>query len=66
MMQAYEYTIVYKPGKEHANAYALSRSPVPDMALETGSKDRILLMEDIPLVTAENVHTWTVKDPILA
>ncbi len=66
MMQAYEYTIFYKPGKEHATADALSRCPVPDMALETGSEDRILLMEDIPLVTAENVRPWTAKDPILA
>ncbi len=66
MMQAYEYTIVYKPGKEHANTDALSRCPVPDMAFETGSEDRILLMEDIPLVTAENVRPWTAKDPILA
>ncbi len=39
MMQAYEYTIVYKPGKEQANTDALSRCPVPDMALETGSED---------------------------
>ncbi len=31
MMQDYEYTIVYKPGKEHANTDALSRCPVPDM-----------------------------------
>ncbi len=66
MMQAYEYTIVYKPGKEHANTDALSRCSVPDMALETDSEDRKLLLEDIPLVTAENVRPWTAKDPILA
>ncbi len=66
MMQAYEYTILYKPGMEHATANALSRCPVPDMALETCSEDRILLMEDIPLVTAENIRPWTAKDPILA
>lgn len=65
-MQAYEYTIVYKPGKEHSNADALSRCPVPDMSPETCSEDRILMMEDIPLVSAKNVCTWTGKDPILA
>lgn len=64
MMQAYEYTIVYKPGKEHADA--LSRCPVPDVSPETCSEDRILMMEDIPLVSAKNVCTWTGKDPILA
>lgn len=66
MMQAYEYTIVYKPGKEHSNADALSRCPVPDVSPEACSEDRILMMEDIPLVSAKNVCTWTGKDPILA
>ncbi len=64
MMQAYEYIIVYKPGKEHANTDALSS--LPDMALETDSEDRILMMEDIPLVITENVRPWTAKDPFLA
>ena len=29
LLRAYEYNMVYKPGKDHANADALSRLPLP-------------------------------------
>ncbi|KAG1959630.1 hypothetical protein F2P79_005884 [Pimephales promelas] len=53
-LRAYEYNIIYKPGKDHGNADALSRLPLstePDMEQE----ERVLMLEnaDITLITAE-------------
>ncbi|XP_039524968.1 uncharacterized protein K02A2.6-like [Pimephales promelas] len=66
-LRAYEYNIIYKPGKDHGNADALSRLPLstePDMEQE----ERVLMLEnaDITLITAEQVRGWTQKDPILS
>uniref|UniRef100_A0A8C1WPY5 Reverse transcriptase RNase H-like domain-containing protein n=1 Tax=Cyprinus carpio TaxID=7962 RepID=A0A8C1WPY5_CYPCA len=61
----YEYTIVYKAGKEHQNADGLSRLPLTEKGVETpAEEERVLLLEenDVPLVKAEQVRKWTDKD----
>lgn len=66
-LRAYEYTIVYKEGKYHCNADALSRLPLPEEA-EEKLEERVLRLEssDITLVTADQVKAWTDKDPVLS
>ena len=56
-LRAYEYTIVYKEGKHHSNADALSRLPLPDTAKVETSEERVLMLEssDITLVTVDQV-----------
>ncbi|XP_060742372.1 uncharacterized protein K02A2.6-like [Tachysurus vachellii] len=66
-LRAYEYNIIYRPGKDHANADALSRLPLPiESVLE--QEERVLMLEnaDITLITAEQVRSWTQKDPVLS
>ena len=67
-LMAYEYHIVYKAGKYHGNADALSRLPLPGTPGSNASKERVLMLEtsDITLVTAEQVRKWTTKDPVLS
>ncbi|XP_043911581.1 uncharacterized protein K02A2.6-like [Protopterus annectens] len=65
-LRAYEYEIVYKPGKHHSNADALSRLPIPGHLQEQEAEDRVLMMEDIMLVSAREVTGWTRKDLVLA
>ena len=67
-LRAYEYTIVYKEGKHHSNADALSRLPLPDTPKVETSEERVLMLEssDITLVTADQVKAWTDKDPVLS
>ncbi|XP_061763239.1 uncharacterized protein LOC133556905 [Nerophis ophidion] len=52
MQSSREYVIVYKPGKHHSNADALSRLPMPK---ETTHKDegRVLMMEEATLVSTK-------------
>ncbi len=66
-LRAYEYSIIYKAGKDHSNADALSRLPLP-MESSTEQEERVLMLEnaDITLITAEQVREWTRKDPILS
>ncbi|KAK3575116.1 hypothetical protein QTP86_020813, partial [Hemibagrus guttatus] len=52
----YEYTTVYKAGKEHQNADGLSRLPLIEKGVETPAEEEsVLLLEenDVPLVKAE-------------
>nr|XP_033960387.1 uncharacterized protein K02A2.6-like [Pseudochaenichthys georgianus] len=67
-LRAYEYTIVYKEGKYHNNADALSRLPLPEKPDLGRPEDRVLMLEssDITLVTADQVKVWTDKDPVLS
>ncbi|XP_043916305.1 uncharacterized protein K02A2.6-like [Protopterus annectens] len=65
-LRAYEYEIVYKPGKHHGNADALSRLPMPGHIQEEEAEDQVLMMEDITLVSAKELRVWTHKDPVLA
>ncbi|XP_062297408.1 uncharacterized protein K02A2.6-like [Scomber scombrus] len=66
-LRAYEYTIVYKEGKYHCNADALSRLPLPEEPEVERLEERVLMLEssDITLVTADQVKAWTDKDPVL-
>lgn len=65
-LRAYEYEIVYKPGKHHSNADALSRLPLPQPSTNREEEDRVLMMEDITLVTTSELSQWTRKDPVLS
>ncbi|KAI7796507.1 hypothetical protein IRJ41_023564, partial [Triplophysa rosa] len=66
-LRAYEYNIIYKAGKDHGNADALSRLPLA-MESATEEEERLLMLEnaDITLITAEQVREWTRKDPVLS
>ncbi|XP_031432706.1 uncharacterized protein K02A2.6-like [Clupea harengus] len=67
LLRAYEYNMVYKPGKDHANADALSRLPLPHTEEEddTGQVLMLDVVEDPPITTAQ-VKQWTAKDEILS
>ncbi|XP_031747556.1 uncharacterized protein K02A2.6-like [Xenopus tropicalis] len=68
MLSAYDYTLLYKPGKSILNADALSRLPlqIPDCSLPPLLE--VLMLEslpDSPLEATEIAH-MTAKDPILS
>ncbi|KAJ8356519.1 hypothetical protein SKAU_G00193130 [Synaphobranchus kaupii] len=67
-LRAYEYVMVYKAGKDHGNADALSRLPLQHTPITTAPEDRVLMMEEMDTtpVTAEQVKALTNKDPVLA
>ena len=67
-LTAYEYTIVYKEGKYHGNADALSCLPLPEKVEVERLDERVLMLEssDITLVTADQVKAWTNEDPVLS
>ena len=55
-LSAYEYSIAYRPGKEHANADALSRLPLPQQTDMPVPGDLLLLqdhLDTMSLVTTE-------------
>ena len=65
----YEYKIEFRPTHKHSNADALSRLPISSTDVEeTVPTELVLLveaMEQLP-ITAESIHEWTRKDPILS
>uniref|UniRef100_A0A3B1JAI7 Gypsy retrotransposon integrase-like protein 1 n=1 Tax=Astyanax mexicanus TaxID=7994 RepID=A0A3B1JAI7_ASTMX len=65
-LRAYEYVIIYKPGKDHGNADALSRLPLPCSEVVKEQEDRVLMMEEIALVSDSDVRKWTTKDTVLS
>ncbi|KAI2668897.1 Transposon Tf2-6 polyprotein [Labeo rohita] len=68
MLQAYQYNIVYKPGKYHQNAYALSSLPIPGEGELDDTNDQMLmmdLMDDSP-VSAVQIRRWTSHDITLS
>ena len=69
ILSAYNYTISYKPGAQHANADSLSRLPLPESPVKTSPPaDIILLMDTLQAspVTAQHIRKWTDRDPLLS
>lgn len=67
--RAYEYRIVYKPGKQNANADALSRLPLPEECPAEGGEEELVLMLDVmddAPITTDQVRQWTSKDVTLS
>ena len=68
-LAAYEYTIVYKVGRDNTNADALSRLPLEGKEQKMPEEEeRVMLFEDVetPPVNAQQIKQWTDKDPVLA
>ena len=68
LLRAYEYSIVYKPGLQNANADALSRLPLPETPPVGREEEHVLMidvMDDAP-VNLEQVRQWTAKDVTLS
>ena len=66
---AYNYKIVYKPGKEIGHSDGLSHLPLPDIPTEVLLPgETILLMENLQLtpVNTKQINTWTDHDPVLS
>ena len=69
ILSAYDYTILYQSGEEHANADSLSRLSLPEPLSTTPQPaDIILLMETLQTspVTAQQIRQWMDKDPLLS
>ncbi|KAG8180416.1 hypothetical protein JTE90_022765 [Oedothorax gibbosus] len=68
-LAAYAYKIKFKPGKDHCNADAFSRLPVPENCQEPPQPAELVLMmqilDDSP-VTVHNVRTEIQSDPFLS
>ncbi|XP_022595499.1 uncharacterized protein K02A2.6-like, partial [Seriola dumerili] len=67
-LRAYEYQIVYRPGKQHINADALSRLPLPETSPAEEEEDLVLMLDgmDDALVTTEQIRHWTAKEVTLS
>ena len=68
-LSAYQYTMAYKPGAQHANADGLSRLPLPEVPHQVPpTGDTILLMESLQTmpITPAQIARWTDRDPLLA
>ena len=68
-LSAYEYSITYHPGKDHANADSLSRLPLLQEINVPFPGDLLLLREHLDttsLLTTEQIRSWTERDPTLS
>ena len=63
----YEYSLKFKSTKQHGNADAMSRLPLPDTVTHPLPPETVLLLEflDKSPVTAKQVRLWTRRDLIL-
>ena len=65
----YEYRLVFRNTKEHANADALSRLPLPDQPPKTQQEPELVLLaahlSESP-VTADDIRVWTRRDKTMA
>jgi len=68
ILRAYEYKMVYKPGKEHSNADCLSRLPLK-VTEPIHKEDVVFLLdelEDCSVLTAKDIKQWTKYDPVMS
>ncbi|KAJ8385580.1 hypothetical protein AAFF_G00184420 [Aldrovandia affinis] len=68
LLGAYDYELSYRPGKQLANADALSRLPLPTTVTETPPPLEVLLLEMVPEAPlhATRIAAITLKDPVLS
>ena len=69
LLGAYNYSNMYKPGKQHANADMLSRLLLPQAPEHIPvPPETIHLMDTLNSspVTAAHIKQWTTKDPMLS
>ncbi|KAL2086779.1 hypothetical protein ACEWY4_017838 [Coilia grayii] len=68
ILSAYQYELCYRPGKQLANADALSRLPLPAPLAETPPPFEVLLLEATPdpPLQADRIAELTTKDPVLS
>ena len=69
LLSAYSYELRYRPGKQQANADALSRLPLPDHPqIIPKPAETVLLMNELSHspTSATDIRTWTSKDPTLS
>ena len=68
-LSAYEYTIIYRPGKDQGHADALSYLPLPQTPTVVLVPGNLLLLlehlDTVSPVTAKQIKTWTDKDIVL-
>ena len=68
-LSAYDYRIVYRPGRNLLNADALSRLPLPDLPQKVPypaeTVNLLELLETTP-VSADQIKHWTARDPLLS
>ena len=68
-LSSYSYSVQYKPGRQLANADALSRLPLDPHSEAPAVKGNVLLLRDHlegSVVTSKQIQQWTSKDPIMA
>ncbi len=69
LLGAYDYTIAYKPGRDHANADMLSRlpatkAPMLDPPIPEETINLLDVLDSSP-ITSMDIKKWTAKDPTL-
>jgi len=67
ILRAYEYKMIYRPGKDHANADCLSRLPLK-ITKAVKSEDHVFMMNEIACttLTAKDIKEWTRYDKVLS
>ena len=69
LLGGYNYSIMYKPGEQHANTDMLSRLPLPQAPSNVPvPPETIFLMDSLNSspITAAHIKQWTTKDPVLS
>ena len=68
-LSAYNYSVQYVPGKDHSNADAFSRLPLPVIPKEVPVPEELVYMlESLELspLTVTQIRKWTERDPLLS
>ncbi|RXN15994.1 putative protein K02A2.6-like protein [Labeo rohita] len=68
LLSAYDYTMVFRPGKANACADALSRLPIKDEETEEKKSEQVLMLDvlgDAPVNTPQ-IRRWTSRDVMMS